>query len=299
MQPNLRFPATNQKLPTMYDLPSEDPEESGLPDEFHDIQPHLLSQTLRLVDYGSDRIFTGTDTNLYYAPDHPRWHKRPDWFLVVDVPRLYHQEDLRNSYVVWDEGKSPSVVVELLSPRREFEDLGAFTDELIEEDIPHDLPPYTIEDDETGIKPPHKMQVYGEILQVPYYFVFSRYSNRLRFFQLNQGRYQEQRVDRENPRVWLPLLGIGLGVWYGEFDGITRSWIRWYDANGNWIPNNEERILQEQQLRVQEQRAREQAESQLRQVALNLLQSGMPIEQAAQLTGLSEATIRKFENQSL
>lgn len=45
MQPNLRFPHANQKLPTMYDLPSEDPEESGLPDEFHDIQPQLLSKS--------------------------------------------------------------------------------------------------------------------------------------------------------------------------------------------------------------------------------------------------------------
>ena len=30
-----------QTLPTMYDLPSEDPEEPGLPDEFHDYQPPL------------------------------------------------------------------------------------------------------------------------------------------------------------------------------------------------------------------------------------------------------------------
>jgi hypothetical protein len=37
-----------ETLPTMYDLPSEDPEESGLPDEFHDLQPQLLSHTLHL-----------------------------------------------------------------------------------------------------------------------------------------------------------------------------------------------------------------------------------------------------------
>jgi hypothetical protein len=28
-------------LPTMYELPSEDPEEPGLPDLFHDFQPKL------------------------------------------------------------------------------------------------------------------------------------------------------------------------------------------------------------------------------------------------------------------
>jgi hypothetical protein len=32
-------------LPTMYDLPSEDPEEPGLPDEFHDLQPQLLRES--------------------------------------------------------------------------------------------------------------------------------------------------------------------------------------------------------------------------------------------------------------
>ena len=28
-----------ETLPTMYDLPSEFPEEPGLPDEYHDLQP--------------------------------------------------------------------------------------------------------------------------------------------------------------------------------------------------------------------------------------------------------------------
>jgi Uma2 family endonuclease len=43
-------PIKSAKLPTMYDLPSQDPEEPGLPDEFHDLQPQLLSATLRLTE---------------------------------------------------------------------------------------------------------------------------------------------------------------------------------------------------------------------------------------------------------
>ncbi len=129
-----------ETLPTMYDLPSEDPEqthslrqqscdkenvfESGLPDEFHDLQPQLLSATLRLGDYARDQIFTGTDLNLYYDVRQPQWYKRPDWFLVVGVPRLYDGTDLRSSYVIWQEGVDPFVVVELLSPGTEKEDLG-------------------------------------------------------------------------------------------------------------------------------------------------------------------------------
>jgi hypothetical protein len=41
-------------LPTMHDLPSDDPLEPGLPDEFHGLQPQLLAETLSLTDY-SDR----------------------------------------------------------------------------------------------------------------------------------------------------------------------------------------------------------------------------------------------------
>ena len=45
-------------MPTMYDLPSEDPEEPGLPDEFHDFQPELLSETFRLQDMMPQTIYS-------------------------------------------------------------------------------------------------------------------------------------------------------------------------------------------------------------------------------------------------
>jgi hypothetical protein len=43
-------------LPTMYDLKSEDPEEPGLPDEFHDLQPELLRITFHPPSYSPDRF---------------------------------------------------------------------------------------------------------------------------------------------------------------------------------------------------------------------------------------------------
>jgi Uma2 family endonuclease len=110
----------------MYDLPCENPEEPGLPDEFHDLQPQFLSRTLRLARVDNDDFFTGSDLNLYYDNLHTQWYKRPDWFLAIGVPRLYHGQDLRNSYVVWQERHAPFVVVELLSPGTEAEDLGPF-----------------------------------------------------------------------------------------------------------------------------------------------------------------------------
>jgi Uma2 family endonuclease len=292
----------------MYDLPSENLEEPGLPDEFHDLQPHLLSRTLRLTAYPFDRFFTGSDLNLYYDGRHPQWYKRPDWFLALDVPRLYEGTELRSSYVVWQESVDPFVVVELLSPGTEQEDLGQL--ELLGSefdstpaDTPADMPA-----EASKTKPPRKWEVYERILRVPYYCVFSRYNSSLHFFQLVGGRYQEQALNAENPRAWIPELQVGLGIWQGTFEGIARSWLRWYDQQGDWIPTDTEQerqakelaqalVTQEQQARQQALERAEQVEAQLRQVALNLLQTGMPVSQVAQLTGLSEAQIAQLQQQ--
>jgi Uma2 family endonuclease len=279
MEPPL---SPRETLPTMYDLPSEAPEESGLPDEFHALQPQLLSATLRLNTYSRDQIFTGTDLNLYYDVRRPQWYKRPDWFLVVGVSRLYDGTDLRSSYVIWQEGVDPFVVVELLSPGTEKEDLGEKYTGLLQSDssptIELELGSSTdsvqqASDSSTKEIPPKKWEVYEQILRVPYYVVFSRYTNQLRFFQLTAGQYQEQLLDSNHPRIWIAQLELGLGLWQGEFEGVTRQWLRWYDNQGNWIPTDGERATQ--------------AEAQLQQVVLNLLQQGMTIEQVAQLTGLS------------
>jgi Uma2 family endonuclease len=271
----------------MYDLPSEDPEEPGLPDEFHDLQPQLLSATLRLHGHSRQEIFTGTDLNLYYDVRHPLWFKRPDWFLVVGVPRLYDGVDLRSSYVTWQEGVNPFVVVELLSPGTETEDLA--------EDGAPEGSLSTLMGNRQSLQavPPRKWEVYEQILRVPYYIVFSRYTNRLRLFQLVGGHYQEQTLDSDQPQIWLPELGLGLGRWYGEFDGITRHWLRWYNHQGNWMLTEAE---QERQRAEQERQRAEQAEAQLKQVALNLLQQGMSTAQVSQLVGLTETDVQALQD---
>lgn len=234
-----------ETLPTMYDLPSENPEEPGLPDEFHILQPQLLTRTLQLTDYPPSRLFVGTDLNLYYDVKNPLWHKRPDWFLVLDVPRLYEGTDLRSSYVVWQEGVNPFLVVELLSPGTEKEDLGEFA--LLEEET-SEVDSTESNGQPTREIPPRKWDVYERILRVPYYVVFSRYSDRLRGFKLNGGRYREQPIDPEKPLFLIPELKLGLGIWQGEFEGINRSWLRWCDEEGNWLQTEAER---ERQKRLQ------------------------------------------------
>jgi Uma2 family endonuclease len=216
----------------MYDLPSEDPEEPGLPDEFHDYQPHLLRETFQPPGYMPDRFFVATDLNLYYTVDHPTWHKRPDWFAVLGASRLYEGRDLRLSYVIWQEAAAPYVVVELLSPSTEREDLG--------------------HTERTPDEPPSKWTVYEQILQIPYYVVFSRYTDEVRYFALRDSRYREMQVPEQ--RLWLPEAGVGLGLWFGTYEGIERQWLRCYDASGAWILTPHER---EQQRAEQERRRAE------------------------------------------
>jgi len=69
--------------------------------------------------YPPQQVFTGGDLNLYYDARHTQWYKRPDWFLVVGVSRLYDEIDLRSSYVVWQESVNPFVVVHLLASELE------------------------------------------------------------------------------------------------------------------------------------------------------------------------------------
>lgn len=203
-----------QALPTMYDLPSEDPEEPGLPDEFHWLQPELLRVTFRPPTYEAGQVFTASDLNLYYDPKNPQWYKRPDWFGVLGVPRLYEGKELRLSYVTWQEGTYPFVVIELLSPGTEKEDLGRTLREVNQ--------------------PPNKWTVYERILRIPYYIVFDRYTDQLQAFGLVLNRYQT--LSPQGLGIWLEEAELGLGLWEGSYQGVHRRWLRWYDQEGNWIP---------------------------------------------------------------
>ncbi|MGD1909045.1 MAG: Uma2 family endonuclease [Leptolyngbyaceae cyanobacterium] len=129
--------------------------------------------------------------------------------------------------MVWQEGGSPFVVAELISPGTEKEDLGQ------------------TERGEDGI--PTKWEVYEQILRVPYYVVFDRYSNNLRAFQLVGGHYQQMGV----AKLGVPITewDLCLGLWQGCYQGIERSWLRWYKADGDLI------LTDSEQLEASEERA--------------------------------------------
>ena len=148
---------------------------------------------------------------------------------------------------MWQEGVRPLVVVELLSPSTRNEDLG--------------------NTEQQPNSPPTKWQVYEHILGVPYYILFDRYTDQLRAFQLAGNQYR--RISSEQSRrVWIPQLKLGLGLWSGEYRGIPRLWLRWYDEQGEWVLTEAEQERQraeqsEQRVEIERQRT-EQTQQQLK-----------------------------------
>jgi Uma2 family endonuclease len=239
-------------LPTMYDLPSESAEEMGLPDEFHDFQPKLLRETCQPAEAD---FFVGADLNLYYDVKHTNWYKRPDWFVVLGVPASQSQNELRWSYVMWQEGVAPFLMVELLSPGTEAEDLGQTL--------------------RVVGKPPTKWQVYEQILRVPYYVLYDRYSNQFRLFCLQGSRYVELTVSGQG--FWFEELELGLGIWDGVYFGIEGKWLRWYDRSGSWIGTDREQLSQAQQ---QLSQAQQQVDAAIQQVDAAIQQAARERERA-------------------
>ncbi|MDM8527283.1 Uma2 family endonuclease [Anaerolineales bacterium HSG24] len=285
--PNLFWPEANEvdlnSLPTMYDLPSENKTEEPALDEFHDLQAHFLTECYRLEDYPQDQIFTAADMYLYYDPEHPTWYKRADWFAVVGVPRLYKGRGMRSSYVVWDEGVPPYIVVELLSPSTMNEDLGR-TPEVVG-------------------KPPPKWKVYEQLLKIPYYLLFDRRTDQLQAFKLVNNKYERLTI-AEN-RLWIPELKVGIGLWPGAYQGIRRHWLRWYDKNGDWLSTPVElaefRAEQERQAKEQaefqaeqERQAKEQAEFRAEQERQAKEQAEFQAEQERQAKEKLAAKLREL-----
>jgi Uma2 family endonuclease len=322
-------------LPTMYDLPSENPEESGLPDLFHGLQPQLLDETLSLPQYSEEETFQAFDLNVYYDEEHTGWYKRPDWFFVIGASRLYQGVVTRSSYVMWEEKISPTIVIEFLSPGTEAEDLGRFANNLAEtskkKSAAKSRSGKQIKPGKPGkpgkLKPPSKFVVYEEILKVPNYIVFDNKTKQIRFFRLVNDVYEEQTMSPTSPRLWIPELNLGLGLRPRKFRGITQPWLSWCDQAGNFFPTPAEAaeaqtivaqaetiaaqaetieaqaktIAAQAEITAAEEKAAaaiaqlEQIRNQQTQSIVKLLDAGMGLEQVAEIVGVTIATVEAVQ----
>jgi len=72
---------------------------------------------------------------------------------------------------------------------------------------------------------------------------------------------------------------LGLGLWEGEYQGINRLWLRWYDQNQNWLPTPAEQATQQAQ---QEAQRAEQATQQAQQETQRAEQANQRAERLAE-----------------
>jgi Uma2 family endonuclease len=210
-------------LPSAEELPDSD--ETPVDNELQELLPGLLKATLLML--WSERMdwFFGIDMGIYTHPDEPPIV--PDGFLSLGVERFY-DEELRPSYVLWDENVVPILALEVVSQTYRKE--------------------YSAKKDEYAL------------LGVLYYVIYSsrrRRKPRLEVHKLVNGEYVLQ---QGNP-VWMPEIGLGIGCARGSYAGIEREWLYWYDEHQQRYPTPQEQVkIAEQQAQAEAQRA--QAESQ-------------------------------------
>jgi Uma2 family endonuclease len=223
-----------------------------LPVELHPVVDHLVTED----DTPVDNIFSEKQQRLLTEPLHSSWagpgrqrsfvamsnvglfftvRRRPlvpDALLSVGVelPADIRAKSHR-SYFIWEYGKAPDVVIEVVSNREGDEDTG-------------------------------KLAVYAEFA-VPYYVIFDPDrvlgAEALRAYRLDIDA-QEYRT-MAGP-VSFPKIGLGLRLWQGRYEDLDATWLRWVDAEGTPVPTGRERADAERQL-AESERLRADTERQL------------------------------------
>ncbi|MGK4000151.1 Uma2 family endonuclease [Sorangium sp. So ce1024] len=222
------MPFQSENSPVPIPPPGEDelPYDDGEPmeSERHRAQMGLLIETLQLHWHERHDVYVGGNMAIYFSELQAKKNdfRGPDVFVVLDTNRRE-----RKSWVVWQEdGRTPDVVIELLSDMTEAMDRG------------------------------EKMRIYAKLLRVPEYYLFDPFSGALEAYALDRATRSYVRVPAEaNGDVTSACLGLRLGVRHGSYRGLEIDWLRWLDAEGHVLPTGEEqaRAAQEQARAAQEQ----------------------------------------------
>jgi Uma2 family endonuclease len=211
-------------------LPSED----GIPMEspWHRAAIALLIDVLLLLWRGRDDFYVGGNMFVYYLRRGfplPK-NRGPDFFYVSGVDGKAY----RDKWAAFLEGKSPEVIIEFLSPT-------------------------TAKEDRTV-----KKDIYEEYFQTDEYFLFDPKTTTLEGWRLMPNglgkKYQPIEAD-ERGWMWSQRLHLWLGSWTGEFQKITSTWLRFYDAQGRLLLHKGE---DSDELRAEIERLRAQLSSQER-----------------------------------
>jgi Uma2 family endonuclease len=249
----VKMSSTQAELPYDDGIPMETPR--------HKFQMEMLIDTLfPWISQRPDGFVNG-NMFVYYSPEQVKNEdfRGPDLFVVLGVPKTE-----RLSWVVWEEGKQPDLVIELLSESTKVKDKN------------------------------QKKLIYQNSLCVPEYFWFDPFNAEdWAGFYLNGEVYQQISPNSQNQLV-SRALGLALVRWEGFYREINATWLRWSTLDGELLPTSQEFIQQEKQQVEQEKQRAEQAESQLRGLATNLLQTGMSLEQVANLMDITVSQLEEI-----
>ena len=175
---------------------------------------------------GDGRIYlAAANVGVFPEPRNPAIV--PDMFLSLDVEPHRNWWDKRHrSYFVWEFGKAPDLVVEIVSNQK-------------------------------GNEVGRKRRRYAQI-GVGYYVIHDPLhqvmDDELRIYRLTGGSYER----RES--LWFPELRLGLALWDGVFEAVRHRWLRWVDEHGTVIPTGRERADEEHRRADEEHRRAEHAE---------------------------------------
>ena len=206
-------------------------------------QQRLLTQSLYDSWSGpSDgRTFIAlANVGLFYGINQPPLV--PDVLVSLDVELPADIWTKRHrSYMIWEYGKPPEVVLELVSNT-----IGG------EADV--------------------KLRTYAR-MGVAYYVLYDpikQLSDQvLRVYALHPGNAAELQD------MWLQGVELGLMLWQGKFEDREDTWLRWRDRDGQMLLTGAERADQERQRADQEHIMRQQAQQQAERLAARLRELGI------------------------
>lgn len=214
-----------QMPPTQAELPYDD-------NQNMETQRHkelLIDTLLPWLDARADG-YVGGNMFVYYslAQVKNQDYKGPDVFVALDVPK-----GERLSWVSWEEGKTPDVVIELLS------DSTAATDKT------------------------EKKRIYQTKMHVPEFYWFDPFNPQdWAGFQLQSGHYQPVELNAQGQMV-SQILNLTLTLWQGTFKHVETTWLRWGQLDGSILLTAEE---QEYQRAEQESQRAERLAARLREL---------------------------------
>jgi hypothetical protein len=93
----------------------------------------------------------------------------------------------------------------------------------------------------------------------------------LEVHKLINGVYQLQ----SGSPVWMPEIGLGIGYERGNYAGVTREWLYWYDETGRRYQTPNERVQQEAERARQEAQRAAISEQRVEQLAQRLRALGV------------------------